>query len=391
VTAPASSWTTPDGRVLASVAAAAFDGGGHAPADPLRIALRRPSTAELAERFDEARAWIAALRTLPPQVLIEYQTINHRLLGTNEVPRVATVASADDLAAAIGKTRDLARFRAIVSSTRERVPALRVLLERRPLEVLEAHTDWDRILDVIEWMRAHPRPGIYIRQLDLVGVDTKFVEVHQKLLAYAFDQVLSDDDVDTAVPPNRFARRYGFRERPRVVRYRLLDPSARAATRLIDADVTCTAADFAVTARAGRVFITENETNFLAFPDAVDAVVVFGAGSGFEHLADVGWLLEVPIHYWGDIDTHGFAILDQVRAALPHAQSMLMDRATLDSHSTHWGNEPTPTRRDLTHLTEDEAALYDALRTNAIRNNLRLEQERVRFRYVRAAVEDTLR
>ena len=64
---------------------------------------------------------------------------------------------------------------------------------------------------------------------------------------------------------------------------------------------------------ARRVFITENETNFLAFPPAADAMVVFGAGYGWEALARASWLHRCQLHYWGDIDTHGFAILDQLR------------------------------------------------------------------------------
>jgi hypothetical protein len=66
-----------------------------------------------------------------------------------------------------------------------------------------------------------------------------------------------------------------------------------------------------------RVFITENETNFLAFPEVADAIVVFGAGYGWEALARASWLHRCQLHYWGDIDTHGFAILDQLRGYFP--------------------------------------------------------------------------
>ncbi len=119
-------------------------------------------------------------------------------------------------------------------------------------------------------------------------------------------------------------------------------------------------------------------------------MVVFGAGSGFEHLAQVPWLADAPVHYWGDIDTHGFAILDQLRAVVPHSTSMLMDRATLLSHERYWGHEGKPTQRDLHRLTSDERAVYDDLRDNRLRPNLRLEQEHIRFGDVRAAIERSL-
>ena len=40
---------------------------------------------------------------------------------------------------------------------------------------------------------------------------------------------------------------------------------------------------------ARRVFITENETNFLAFPHGSGAIVALGAGNGWEALARIQW------------------------------------------------------------------------------------------------------
>ena len=50
------------------------------------------------------------------------------------------------------------------------------------------------------------------------------------------------------------------------------------------------------------------------------------------------WLKGRPLHYWGDIDTHGFAMLDRVRAIFPAAESFLMDRETLCAHSAFLGS-----------------------------------------------------
>jgi hypothetical protein len=38
-------------------------------------------------------------------------------------------------------------------------------------------------------------------------------------------------------------------------------------------------------------------------------------------------------------DTHGFAILDRSRRAVPHLRSVLMDEATLLSHRPLWVQE----------------------------------------------------
>jgi hypothetical protein len=88
-------------------------------------------------------------------------------------------------------------------------------------------------------------------------------------------------------------------------------------------------------------------------------MVIFGAGYGFENLASVEWMRDRKIRDWGDIDTHGFAILNQLRGFFPHAASLLMNSETLMEHQTLWGVEPSPETGALTRLTADESVLYD--------------------------------
>jgi hypothetical protein len=65
-----------------------------------------------------------------------------------------------------------------------------------------------------------------------------------------------------------------------------------------------------------------------------------------------------------------------------------MDRDTLLKFQTFWGIEPTPTQRDLPRLTSAESALYDELRNHRLQPNLRLEQERIGFKWLKAALAD---
>jgi hypothetical protein len=369
------------GRLLASVAV---------PDDtfPLRVPLKGPRPIELSTRFDEARAWIAGLQSAR-HLRVQLRQVNHRQLGTNDVPAELWVDTVDDAAAIVGKTRDLQRFRAIAATTAARRPELMPLLARRPLDALAAAGAWPRLLDVVDWLRCHPRPGFYLRQVDVPGVHTKFVQAHQRLLVAMLDAALPADAIDTTARPADFVRRFGFRSRPRLVRFRLLDAGLSLTATGQDHDYTLTATDFGRVAPTRRVFITENEVNFLAFPDATDAMVVFGAGSGLDHLAQAAWLAGAAVYYWGDIDTHGMAILDQLRGVVPHAASLMMDRVTLMAHRDYWGREESPTRRDLRRLGPDELDLYNDLRDNRVQANLRLEQERVRFGWVRRAVAAT--
>jgi hypothetical protein len=90
--------------------------------------------------------------------------------------------------------------------------------------------------------------------------------------------------------------------------------------------------------------------------------------------------------YWGDIDTHGFAILDGLRSRHSGAISILMDDDTLFAHRTQWVREPAPIRRALPGLTSSEAVVYHGLVEDRYGSAVRLEQERVRFSLLERAL-----
>ena len=135
-----------------------------------------------------------------------------------------------------------------------------------------------------------------------------------------------------------------------------------------------------------RVYVVENEITYLAFPVPAAAMVIFGAGYAVPVLEPLGWLAGCDVVYWGDIDTHGFAILNRLRRHLPHARSMLMDRATLLAHRDHWTTEPSPTTAVLDRLDPSESALYAELISDAHASSVRLEQERISFSAVEKAI-----
>ncbi|MBN1115134.1 MAG: DUF2220 domain-containing protein, partial [Oligoflexia bacterium] len=178
-----------------------------------------------------------------------------------------------------------------------------------------------------------------------------------------------------------FCLRYGFLDKPLRVRFRVLDPDMRLLpTAGMDQDIAITQASFSsLNLPVSKVFITENEINFLAFPNVPGAMAIFGAGYGFDNLAAAHWLEQKKIYYWGDIDTHGFAILNQLRKYFPHAISLLMDEQTLLGHRPLWGVGTQPETANLERLNEEESALYDQLRRNHWGDRVRLEQERIGF------------
>jgi len=361
---------------------------------PLRLALKAPNSAELSDRFDEVRAWARALQQGEKTAAargyrLVLREVRHRVIGNNALPDEAWVDTLEDALHLIGKQRDGQRFARLLEQTRASDPALLAWLQAYPQRALALGEDWPRLLAVVAWLCAHPRPGIYLRQVDLPGVHSKFIEEHRAVLSELLDRCLPAEAIDASAGGSaNFAQRYGFRSKPVRVRLRVLDLRHSLLGTGADEDLSISHEAFArLDPAVSRIFITENEINFLAFPLLADAWVIFGAGYGFDKLAQANWLQRKTLHYWGDIDTHGFAILDQLRSHFAHVESFLMDRETLLAHRPQWTEEPEPTLRDLVGLNAAERALYDDLRWKRLGEQaVRLEQERIGFAYVERAL-----
>ncbi len=353
---------------------------------PRRRTLKRPTAAELLRDYAAARAWAAELSSAVGHYSLETVDVGRTTIGANRLPSAAVFASAEDEIAFAGKARDAALFRKLAAGLTGIDPALHSWALKRPLQLLGLGDAALTAAQVAVWLRDHPAPGIYVRQLSLPGVHTKFIETHRRVIDEMAAVVRGIEDApetppDAAAartPATRFAQRHGFLDVPELVRFRLLDPG-------IDVlggarDITVTAEAFSALKLPGHtVIVTENQINFLALPDRPGTLAIYGAGYGFSSLRDARWLHDCQVLYWGDIDTHGFRILDQLRAVHPHVASVLMDEATLLAHRDVWGAEPTTTRAVLTRLTDEEAAVYRALTADDYGPAVRLEQERIRW------------
>lgn len=360
------------------------------PFEPLRISLKHPTAKELAHKFEEARNWITHLtghggKDHKINFTIEWQEINHQTLGKNKIPKAVIFQTLDDILSYLGRTIQARQYQTLFKQITDRYPELADLLTQKPLEVLTHEAVWKELLAIVFYIRENPCPKIYLRQLEITGVDTKFIESHKSWLATLLNCVLPREAInEQAKGAAAFENRFGFRSKPARIRFRTLDPDF---TLMGLSDLEIPESDFYhLPITPGTVFIVENDINGLAFPPFPKALVIFGLGYSLSLLSGAGWMKDTPVWYWGDIDTHGFAMLDQVRHYFPQTRSFLMDDATLLAHKALWGQEPSPVTRDLPLLTPDEAKVYDALRYNLHVPHLRLEQERISFSQVRRVV-----
>src|SRR5215831_17503681 len=357
---------------------------------PLKLSMRRPDATAMGQSFEAVRGWIRELEENSRSgkgfgYEIEWADVNHRQLGRNRMPARVSVPTESDALRLIGKEREGRRFRELAQVTTTKFPALAPWLSRRPFTLIEHAQDWARILDVLAWFRDHPRSNLYLRQVDIPGVDTKFIEGRMQLFSELLDIILEAyDDPPTAqklTVAQKFTQRFGLRAKPPLIRLRVLDSRIAIAGL---SDLTIPVSEFAaLNVGARHVFLTENEVNCLAFPEFAQAIVVFGKGYGAGLLQSASWLSGRHIYYWGDIDTHGFAILDRLRARFPNVRSLLMNRETLLAHRSLWVQEHAPYRAAaLSHLDPEEHALFHDLLNDRLGKNVRLEQERIPYAFL---------
>lgn len=346
---------------------------------PLSLRLKGPVSGELSTRFAEVSDWISALKREPLELL--WRTTNHRIIGSNEIPTHAVFANLDDVCRFLRRSPELAVYRSLLERTSTRCPFALEWLSRRPIQSLQLSGVWERLLDIVEWFSHNPNPEIYLRQVDLPGVDTKFFESHRGVLSELFQLVLPGPEGESQ--GRNFEQRFGFRERPVRIRWRPLQEGEQFCG---FSELTVTREDFVrIDPGYAKVVVVENEINFLAFPSVKNAMVVFGSGYKVGALKNVPWMASREVYYWGDIDTHGFAILDQCRGYYPQTVSLLMDSPTFLAHQAKWVSEARQARVPLARLTADEQSLYQSLLHHEHGVQLRLEQELVSFRFVKAA------
>ncbi|SHH95674.1 Wadjet anti-phage system protein JetD domain-containing protein [Desulfosporosinus lacus] len=355
---------------------------------PLRIPLKRPQRSEVNENFAEISRWIKSLKKQSKQETgfgyeLVKKEIVHRQSGRNLLPTHALIPTMKDALRLLRKEQEGDKFLELARLIREEWPVLQEWILKHPHRVLAVGADWRGILAVLSWFFSHLRCGLYLRQLDIPGINTKFIEQRKGLLTELLNIILPEEAIDHSAPS--FELRYGLQAKPVQVRLRFLD---RQHYLQGISDLTIPVEQLAeFKPPASKVFITENEINGLCFPDIKEALVIFGLGYGVEVLKSVPWLKEKEIYYWGDIDTHGFAILDQVRSFLPQARSLLMNERILMSHQHLWVIEEKPSFTQLNRLTADENRLLSSLQNNTWGQGVRLEQERISFQEVKEAVE----
>src|ERR1051326_5068614 len=342
---------------------------------PVRFGIPSPT-----EDFNKLRREINALTEANLGCNIEWTEVNSRRWGKQRFPQRLEFGDETSYVRALGKAKEVARFRENLAITRERCPVLVAYLETRPSDIVEFADDWAGLLEVCCYLRLHPRPNLYARELPL-SVDTKFVERHQTVLARLLSVALPTSAI---VESERFEERFGLRYEQPQIRLRLLDESLRTTLGVPFGDVALPSEEFQNLGWNNlRVVVSENKMTFLTLPCMARTIGVWGAGNAAALLHSVSWLAYCELFYWGDVDAHGFEILARLREAFPRTKSIMMDAATMIRFRDLCVAGVVSNAQIRPQLTSTEEKAHQLVRSS----NLRLEQERIPNQFAAAAIE----
>ncbi|MFZ4287724.1 Wadjet anti-phage system protein JetD domain-containing protein [Variovorax sp. HJSM1_2] len=345
---------------------------------PLVVTLGVPTDKDIAEDASAVRAWAAAWqsRTGPGEVLFEERQFAR--FGKHRLPSRLSFESAAVVAAAVGQSRrwEIAseRYQRMLS----RWPVLtkgNALASRFDVLADYSAEDFERLQTLIAWLTANPASGLYLRQLPVEGLDTKWLEKRTGLVAGLLRAIsgTGDDGGDLHAL-------VGLKKPAHRVRIRLLCPTLRSIVGGLG-DIEAPVDELGrLPISPASVVIVENLETGLALPDVANTVLVMKLGNAVSALGALPWLQEADVVYWGDIDSHGFAILDRARKAVPQIRSILMDEATLLAHRPLWVQESALcANMAFDGLTPEEKSLYEHLRAGTWGGRVRLEQERLEW------------
>lgn len=338
---------------------------------PLVVPLGVPSEQDALRQVDAVRAWVDSWRRWPG---VDWVTRQWRVLGAQQLPASVSFQDAGEVARCIGQQARWERAAQRFAELTQRWPSL----ARRMARTFAALADYEdadfrRLTDLLTWLADHPCSRLFPRQVPVEGIDSKWIEGRMAVLAELLWHLRGDESEHTD-----FYALSGLQRPAALIRMRVLDPALRAQLGGLGDFATPLASLAQLQLAPERVLIVENLQTGLALPDLGGTVAFMGLGFSVDLLGHLAWLAPSCKLYWGDLDTHGFAILQRARASLRDVESLLMDEATLLAFRHLANEEPVQAAAaTLPLLTREEAQVYTGLKSQRWGNHVRLEQERI--------------
>lgn len=334
---------------------------------PLRIPFGRPSTSE---DFSVVSPKIEALAKSPYPWRVSWEIVETRRWGQQRWPATLEFDTIDGLASALSKEAELLAIRQAIHEARTVCPALEPWLRKNAHRIWGYLDIWSSLVAVCAFFAANPLPRCYPRQV-AVSTDTKFLERNTGILRELLDVTLSNR---VSAAGDSFAERFGLTIEPPQVRFKFLDSDLQTAIGWPVTESTVPVPSLReLSWNIPRAVVVENRDVFLCLPRIRDTLAIWGAGKAAPLLAQLPWLTEADIVYWGDCDEAGFSILSSLRSAFPQVRSVLMDLETWE----RWKHLAVRGKRDRSAMSAQLTSTESEALAAVVAGPWVLEQERI--------------
>jgi hypothetical protein len=216
---------------------------------PLVFSLGSPKEVDVNIHSNHVRSWVASWREWQGPGELGWINKQWRVVGDQQLPSQLVLLHANAATAWLGESTRYALALTRYQSFITKWPVLSATLSRH-YEILANYSDLDfhRLESFLEWILSNPQSNLYPRQLPVVGLDSKWLEVRKVLIAELVANLKMDLESD-------FYSLLGLKRIPNLIRFRILDQHLRNHMRGLD-DITTTvsalaALDLAIT----KVFI----------------------------------------------------------------------------------------------------------------------------------------
>ena len=348
---------------------------------PFTLSIKKPTQKSVLENLANISNEVKKLQSCA--FSLEYKKFEFKSIGSQRLPISLSFQTPEQYLSFIGKTEEFSAFKGAYIKAMKSFEELKELFLLKPKLLVQNIDVLDEILAVCKFLQANPHPNLYVRELSISGVDTKFIQKNRAVIDMFLKSILDTSTYSSEIQKlseNGFEKKYGFKFEEPLVRFRILDEKLYLQGM---SDITLPISEFKRLKMAcDTVYIVENKITTLSFPKRVNSIVIFGKGYGVGILKDVAWLRSKNIFYWGDIDMDGFAILSQARSYFSQVKSLMMDSKTAETFKELAISSEDKSFKNLSFLNDEENLLYERLYNDFYRENYRLEQEKIPFEYV---------
>lgn len=320
---------------------------------------------------------------------VRWENRSFRHFGTQNIPTKLVLHSIQDLACFLGKSyvAELKnwqeRLQFLFQSMPKNEAVFRCLIDFLSEISLFSSDELSQLRQLIPQLKQNMGQGCYLRALKVVGVDSKFIESHFKLIENLLHSIHQN------VLPDGLLNWLDCLEKPKD--WLLVKPLCHKTQNTLGNLPILrlnseTLRNYPLPAQ--RILIVENEQSCLALPELSDCIAVAGGGKNIAWL-NATWLQNKTVGYWGDIDYEGLMILNQARTILPNLTALMMNEQTLLRFQARMVNEPAGKRLQPEYLTCQEKQLFDLLQAGVF-GKTRLEQERLDNDWILSALNEWL-